>query len=193
MGSWQSSTQYEPEARWAPFSAVARGELYMWGGSMASGKGVDNTVEVFNQVGEIWGSVTSSGDCPPRLQGGASTSFGHNIYVYGGHDGTSFHGSLLALDTMSCKWSKLADPSPGGPMMKRGCGIVAYINKQGNPQLLLFGGIGILTSPLQAGSEWVKDNNNDYGWTNELHTFDLSEGEFVVEQWLTASHGCYAT
>ena len=180
MASSQSAALYEPEARWAPSSAVAGCELLMWGGRLAnrSSKIADNTIEVFNQMGETWRKVPTCGECPPWLYDGASTTSGHNIYTYGGYDGTSPHGSLHVLDTISCKWSQLVGHSPGGPMRKRSCGVVTYSDQQGNPQLLLFGGFGPPSNPLQPGSEWVKCSSS--GWTNELHTFDITKGKGLV-------------
>ena len=179
MANSQFSPLWEPEARWAPFSAVARGELHVWGGRTANynSKGVAGSVLVYDQVGEIWRSVTCGGDCPPWLYDGASTSSGQNMYLYGGEDGSSYHSTLYVLDTVSYKWSLLAGHSPGVPMRKIGHGIVAYSNQGGKLQLLLFGGYGQPTHPLQAGAEWVESSDKDYGWTNELHTFDLTEGK----------------
>ena len=182
MADSQSSTVWEPEARWAPFSAVARGELHVLGGRTANygSKRDVGLVQVYNEVGEVWRSVSCSGNFPPWLYNCASTLSGHTIYVYGGEDVTSYHATLHVLDTLSYKWSQLAGHSPGGPMRKSSCGLVAFSNKQGNPQLLLFGGLGRPTYLLQAGAEWVRCGNSDGGWTNELHTFDLTEGKGVM-------------
>ena len=180
MADSQSSTPWEPEAKFSPFSAVVRGELHVWGGRTASysSKRDVGSVQVYNPVGEIWRSVPCGGDCPPWLYYGTSTSSGHSIYAYGGGDGTSWHATLHGLDTLSYKWSQLAGHSPGGPMRKSGCGMVTYNNQGGNPQLLLLGGFGPPTHPLQAGAELVR--NVTSGWTNELHTFDLTEGKGVM-------------
>jgi hypothetical protein len=61
-------------------------------------------------------------------------------------------------------------------MRKRGSRMVICDNK-----LVLFGGYGHPTGPTQPGAEFVKDDRytDDAGWTNELHTFDLKEGEWV--------------
>ena len=49
-------------------------------------------------------------------------------------------------------------------------------------ELLLFGGDGISSGPSQPGAKFIKDSNYSYGsgWTNELHLFDLKEGEGVL-------------
>ena len=182
MADSQPSTRWEPEARWASFSAAVRGELHVLGGRTASysSKRDVGLVQVYHQVGEVWRGVLCSGNFPPCLYNGASTLSGHNIYVCGGDDGTSFHATLYGLDTVSYKWSQLAGHSPGGPMRKSASGLLACSNQQGNPQLLLFGGLGRPTYLLQAGAEWIKSGHKDYGCTNELHTFDLTEGKGVM-------------
>ena len=45
--------------------------------------------------------------------------------------------------------------------------------------LILFGGYGYPSGPTQPGAEFKKDSKftGGAGWTNELHTFDLKEGE----------------
>ena len=46
-------------------------------------------------------------------------------------------------------------------------------------KLVLFGGYGIPSGPIQRGAEFIKqrDFTDGRGWTNEVHTFDLKEGE----------------
>ena len=44
-------------------------------------------------------------------------------------------------------------------------------------KLVLFGGYGPTSGPTQPGAEFVKSGKNTSGWTNELHTFDVGEGE----------------
>ena len=67
-------------------------------------------------------------------------------------------------------WTRL----PSGPMKKCGSGMIVYDSK-----LVLFGGLGIPSGPTQPGSEFiVKESDTDgLGWTNELHTYNLKEGE----------------
>ena len=178
MSDSQSTSPYEPDARRAPFSAVARGELHVWGGrtSNYSSKINDYTsLQVYSQVEEIWRQITCSGDCPIRLFHGASTQNGQDIYTYGGQDESSYFGSLHKLDTLTSQWSKLTGHSLDGPIRKSACGIVSYHN-----QLILFGGFGALTHPTQTGSVCVYYGKSGNGWTNELHSFDLTKGKEVV-------------
>ena len=52
--------------------------------------------------------------------------------------------------------------------------MIAYDKK-----LVLFGGYGIPSGPTQPGAQFVKNTQytSGSGWTNELHVFDLEEGE----------------
>ena len=48
-------------------------------------------------------------------------------------------------------------------------------------KLLLFGGYGIPSGPTQPGEKFKSSNFSDgRGWTNELHLFDIKEGEGVL-------------
>ena len=52
-------------------------------------------------------------------------------------------------------------------------------------KLLLFGGYGNLSGPIQPGAKFIKnvinsDSSGGSGWANELHLFDLKEGEGVL-------------
>ena len=93
--------------------------------------------------------------------------------MYGGNDGLDYQGCLYQLDIKSRKWQQL---SSGGPMKKYGCRMIAY-----GKTLVVFGGYGIPSGPVQPGAQFIK--NNEYtdgqGWTNELHIFDLEEGEYM--------------
>ena len=62
-------------------------------------------------------------------------------------------------------------------MRKIACGLIAFDRK-----LLLFGGDGIPSGRTQRGAKFIKDSDysDGSGWTNELHLFDLKEGEGVL-------------
>ena len=65
-------------------------------------------------------------------------------------------------------------PNYTGPIRKSGCKMISHDN-----QLLLFGGYGVPSGPTQPGAEFVNNANytDSRGWTNELHTFCLEQGE----------------
>ena len=147
----------------------------MWGGltedfSTSKEKKIVS-IESFDPYLETWTRKTTKGDPPPWLYSGACTSSGYNIYMYGGYDGQSYYGSLYEFNTRTSSWRELAPHSADSPMKKVYCGMVVWGEK-----CVLFGGCGIPSGPTQSGADFVR-HTAGYGWTNEMHTFDLKKGE----------------
>ena len=67
------------------------------------------------------------------------------------------------------------------PRKKIGCRMVCYGQK-----LVLFGGRCDTTGPTQPGAGYESDEFGSM-YTNELHTFDLNEGEGVLIRVVTIS------
>ena len=110
----------------------------------------EKSVFGFLQKEEVWKRHTTTGTPPGMLVQGACTSVGDVIYMYGDYNSRSeVQGGLYSLDVREMKWSKVSN----GPRLGR-CGIAHRKNK-----LVVFGGFG------------------DSGRSNELHIFDLEEGE----------------
>jgi N-acetylneuraminic acid mutarotase len=174
----------EPSPRWGHFSAAVDPErkLCVWGGrtkDLSSNRKNElaSSVHSFDPVLECWAEIKTSGGTPLELYEGACASAGHHLYVYGGTKGLKlgYGSSLHQLDTKSWRWKEI---SAAGPMKKKGCGMVAFDSK-----LVLFGGFGFLSEPTQPGSVFMKDRGlTEGGWTNELHVFDLNEGEQRASQ-----------
>ena len=148
----------------------------MWGGRtknfLQEKSELASSVHCFDPFLEFFDVNKSSGVPPPGLYAGASASAGHHVYLYGGRDGSHFYqGSLHQLDTRSWTWKQL---SSAGPMKKVSCGMFAH-----GSNLVLFGGYGVPSGPTQPGAEFINNSRftNGGGWTNEVHTFDLKEGE----------------
>ena len=155
-------------ARAYHFSATVEGELVVWGGlvqNFSEKRVLASCVHRFNPVQESWAEQKCSGPPPPGLCGGACASVGHHLYVYGGEDGEEWHCSLHQLDARSMTWKQL---SSAGPSRKEGCRMVPY-----GTSLVLFGGFGRSSGLTQSGSQW------DGSYSNELHTFEMEEGEGV--------------
>ncbi len=157
----------EPSPRYNHFSTSVGSELFIIGDSMASE--LDMDVHSFNQSAKSWEIRAMRGKSPPGLHHGGCITSGHNIYLYGGTDGSRCQDSLYQLDTDSLTWSQL----PSGPVKKAGCRMVTYEDK-----LFLFGGYGYSSSQQPGMVESFK-NSWYHGWTDELHQFDLQEGEGV--------------
>ena len=167
----------EPSPRWCHYSALVEEKFCVWGGVTKDFRKekseLASSVHCFDPLLEFWDVKKSSGVTPPGLYDGACASAGHHVYLYGGSDGSHRHSFLHQLDTRSWTWKQL---SSAGPMRKMGCGMVAHDSK-----LVLFGGYGFPSGPIQPGAEFIKNSRftDGRGWTNEVHTFDLKEGEGV--------------
>ncbi len=73
------------------------------------------------------------------------------------------------MDYKGLQFSLIKPKNPdNGPIKKTGCGMVAY-----NRSLVLFGGRGDASTQLQPQPE----SSYQCGFTNELHLFDIREGE----------------
>ena len=165
---------YEPPPRWGHFSAPVGNDFCVWRGrteDYSKEKVSASSVYRFDPLLESWSENKPSGPPPPGLYDGSCASTSDHLYLYGGNDGSHYQGSLHQLDTKSWSWKQL---SSAGPMRKSNCGMVTNGN-----MVTLFGGYGGTPGPTQPGAEFIKDSRFTSGWTNELHTFDLKEGEGV--------------
>ena len=137
--------------------------VYIYGGITSGDRDDEKSVFGFLQKEEVWKRHTTTGTPPlpegplpgaPLTEGplayGACTSVGDVIYMYGGSNyRCEEQGGLYSLDVREMKWNKVSN----GPRVS-GCGIAHYKKK-----LVVFGG--------------KLDNRR----SNELHIFDLEEGE----------------
>ena len=98
---------YEPSARFrhAAFSNDER--VYVWGGrtdvyeSCSDGEErikLASSIEQFNPHLKVWRQLNTAGTPHPGLDSAACTSFGENVYMYGGHSGNSYSGCLSCLN-----------------------------------------------------------------------------------------------
>ena len=183
MASIQSSTfyttkQYEPTPRFSHGVASVRGRCYLWGGSVpnfseSAIKKLSSTVEIFDPYLETWEQHPTTGAPPPGLCDGACTSLLDSLYWFGGSDDSfysNFYNSLHRLDTTTLEWRELQPLNQaGGPMGKIWCGIVSF----SQDRLAVFGGYGILSSPIQPGATF-RSFVSGRGLSNELHVFDIT-------------------
>ena len=140
----------EPAPRTFHFSSTVAAQTYIYGGNTPYAVNDEKSVFGFLQKEEVWKRHTTTGTPPGMLVQGACTSVGDVIYMYGGYQyGRGEQGGLYSLDVREMKWSKVSN----GPRLGR-CGIAHRKNK-----LVVFGGYG------------------DNRMSNELHIFDLEEGE----------------
>ena len=173
-----AESRYEPDPRSYSYSAAIDGELCVWGGKEEA----TTSVQVYDSCLELWKEVLTHGPTPPGLHEGASAHSEHYLFVYGGvKDDGSYSGCLHRLDTKTSSWTQLAVHSADAPMKKFGCAMIVYENS-----VIIIGGYGIRNGPIQPGSEWVCKDEDEYedpnteGQTNEMHKYDLREGEIEL-------------
>ena len=139
--------------------------MYLWGGE---GDTEPDAVFLFHRDTEAWARQRTRGPHPPAgLSFGGCCISGQHLYIYGGYDGKSRHGTLYELNTNSWTWRKLSDGGAVGPGNKLGCSIISY-----QDQLLVVGGkYEEMPSSRQVGSSY------EDGRTNEVHSYNLTTGK----------------
>ena len=137
--------------------------MYWWGGY-----GDTEPKTVFLIGRETWARQRTRGPHPPaELREGGCCISGQHLYIYGGWDGKSRHGTLYELNTNSWTWKILSDGSVGGPGKKSWCRMIPY-----KDQLLVVGGkYDEVPSSRQAGASY------EDGRTNEVHSYNLTTGK----------------
>ena len=171
---------YEPKPRIHHYSAgTVQGELLIFAGrtvdfDIKTKEELSSFIQVFDQYLEQWRQLQTTG-CPPKglRAGGCCVSPSGDLYVYGGYDGSSYHGGLYKLS--SDKWSQLSGESDVScPMKKAGCRMVYFSKK-----IAVIGGYGPPPASLQPGASFINDkrHSDGRGWTNEIHIFDTDECE----------------
>ena len=170
------------------FSAVVEGQLVVCGG-MIEGRTTEirealsfRNVYTFDPSCEHWTKHSASGDYPSTmLYSGASAAVNQFLYIYGGrtefayYGFSPYYGGLHCLDVHTWTWTKLSFPrgplsvhSERGPPAKVECRMLCH-----EKELVLFGGRRTVGHSIgkQSGASYVN------GWTNELHTFDVTKSE----------------
>ena len=162
-------------ARDNPFVASAGKLVYLWGGY---GDTEPETVLIYRRDTGRLTKVATKGPHPPaELSDGGCTISGQYLYLYGGHVGLSYHGDLYELNIKNWTWRKVCDGSAGGPGKKEGCRMISY-----QDQLLVVGGLYVKPpSSRQAGASY------EGGWTNEVHSYNLTTGKITELNSLTST------
>ena len=162
----------EPSPRFLPFSAAVGNKFYVWGGGTTNfhdrreKKALASNLHKYNPANKSWTQDKCNGTPPTSVYAGACVFSEDQLYLYGGSDGNEWLDSLHQLNMKTRNW-KLLSSAGNGPSRKGGCEMVAYQNK-----LILFGGYGVPPTSTQS-AQW------DGEMTNELHTFDVEDGESV--------------
>jgi hypothetical protein len=170
----EEDQRYTPAGRLYHQAVSIDGKVYMWGGA---GNINPKAVEVFDHCTETWGKYITKGILHPGVYSVACTACEGHLYAYGGTCDDAEHRAVLSkLDVSTLSWSLLSPQDPNGPMRKWECGLVCFRGCM----LTCFGGYGIPNNSIQPGSEFIRDEHTQLGWTNELHAFDIRKGSHVV-------------
>ena len=175
---------YQPSPRFYHRAAQVGHKTYLWGGRTADFvttglKTLPFEVETFDVFSETWTKETVTGAPPPGLCAGGFAAAAETLYYYGGHDGRSPYSSLHSLNTVTLEWRKLQSMNPADqPMPKSAHGMVAYHDETvGVTSLAVLAGYGKPTTPSQPGSTFIQNTKHTgFGWTNEFHLFNLTNG-----------------
>ena len=167
----------EPSSRCWHFSAAFERQLCIYGGCISRGTSeLPTTLHVFSCDAEKWKVMRTTGVNPPQgFWDGANTSSNLHLYLYGGWDTSSYYCSLYRLDAANLQWSELSRTvGEEAPMAKKSSRMIKRRN-----QLILFGGRGPQRGyRFQQEAQYVDVGFGDVR-TNELHSFDLKEGECI--------------
>lgn len=187
-GSENQLVAYEPLPRTSHYAAAIDEQVFVVSGltqHLSNRKdALPCLVEIYDpQFGE-WSqrSTTWVGEPPLTetfgLYNGACTSIGEDFYTYGGYLASAeLSDTLSKLDTKTMKWSHVNRPKNAHsqycrPMKKRGCSMVGI----GDRKLALFGGYALKSSNVtNEFFEFQADGISPYGWTNEIHIFDIKK------------------
>ena len=176
--------QYQPAPRFQQTAAQIGHKTFLWGGRTqdftARGRQMlASSIQTFDSFHEKWEQKGTTGLAPPGLYGGACTTVSKTLYHFGGNTGYSPYSSLHSLNTVTLEWRELQSKNPADqPMPKSSHGMVTYHDETvGVTSLAVLAGYGKPTAPIQPGSTFIRNTNDTgWGWTNELHLFNLTNG-----------------
>ena len=175
--------QYQPAPRSYHRAAQVRHKTYLWGGmtedfATTGRKTLPFEIETFDTFSEIWTKKTVTGVSPPGLCNGGFAAAAETLYYYGGNDGRSTYSSLHSLNTVTLEWTELQSKNPADqPMPKINYGMVTYHEEAvGETSLAVLAGYGKPKILIQPGSTFIQKTDTGWGWTNELHLFNLTNG-----------------
>ena len=179
-----ASSLYQPAPRFYHSAAQVGHKTYLWGGrtqnfSTGGQKNLPFEIETFATVSETWTKKTVTGPPPSGLCSGGFAVAAETLYHFGGNAGYSPYSSLHSLNTVTLEWKELQSKNPADqPMPKVAHGIVTYHEETvGVTSLAVLAGYGKPTAPTQPGSTFIQDTRrNGFGWTNEFHLFNLTNG-----------------
>ena len=142
---------------------------------MGGRKTLASELNTFDAFSETWNTRATTGAPPPGLYDGGCTVIDNSLYYFGGSDGYSCYNSLHCINSITAEWKELSSLNPGNqPVPKTGFGIVTYTE---TASVAIFAGVCVTHQPTQAGARFIESTKyTGFGWTNEFHLFNLTNG-----------------
>ena len=99
----------------------------------------------------------------------------NSLYYFGGENDNSYYNSLHCINSITAEWKELVSQNPvNQPILKTAFGIASYEDKA---SLAIFAGYGNPHGASQAGASFIRSTKyTGFGWTNEFHLFNLTNG-----------------
>ena len=164
-------------------AAIYKNKLYIWGGCIKPMSKKDNNlwkdIYIFDHKSNKWTKQTIESGSPSSYYCCAYANANELVYIFGGRGNKNKHrfNMLCCLDLENMTWSEMENTGDT-PGSKSGAGMIIW-----NGQLILFGGYG-----YRRKNPPFEDDNTSFiedfeykiglGWTNDLHFYDLSKGEY---------------
>ena len=167
-------SQHEPLGRWGHCSVIVDGKQYTYGGDLgADGTPPLSTVEILDLVTEQWQQMPTTGEAPPGYIAASCAAAVNYIYHFGGRDGSNYYNTIYSLEISQLIWRATPAVNPHeAPMLKCGAAMLVYGNT-----LVISGGAGVLPQNPNPNKYIPDPENEDEGWTNELHCFHVDSSE----------------
>lgn len=172
---------HEPQARYCHCCGLVGQNIYIYGHhAHMSVPPCSGIVEVFNLPSGMWQQLPTTGPPPQGVEGLVCAVVENCIYFFGGGrvvDGeVCFYNSVHELDVTSMLWKKLGSADQvTAPMVKAYAGIIYY-----ESSLSVFSGYGLLPADYHSRPADYVLHSTKYGWTNELHLFNLQSRTWSV-------------
>ena len=170
------TSSYKPLPRYLHSAVQVQENTYFWGGlpRESSDSSRREVITIFDSHTELWEEQSTTGVLPPGQYYGSFAMVCGDLYYFGGRDGETIYNSIHKLQLTTLEWNEIVESNPArGPLLKGGCGMVAY-----QQQLALIGGGSSHPSgPLQSGAKFIRSHSHPLcGYTNEFHLFSIKEG-----------------
>lgn len=167
-----------------PFTAAKDGLHYSWRGR---GPGQEaNAIGIYNSETEQWILQPTTGQPPSGSCAGGCISLGDYLYFFGGYKlPESWYNDLHKLDLNTYEWSKVNPHNyPSELPIRKDSGVLVAVDES---TLICFGGYGMISRKCQSATRFIRDTRfrGPYGWTNELHLFDVLKGTYYTSMHYT--------